>query len=240
MALSNNKINSFFNKTILKHPKKIYLLLPAFFSFATAFCQYPQISIATDLGLQRSFKKEQRYVAIGQTINALFHFTPKDGVYVWFAYYTNGKFKNKLTATAKSPFTLPPQINYINAAKMRIKHFSVGWRKYFVGSSDAEKNWNLYGYAGLGILMGRIENTHSTAIDTLTYNVPVRSGVGNFKRLTLDLGLGWELPLGGSFYLYAEGRTWIPTTGYPSKYIFVNDNAPVVGMVNVGIRILFN
>ena len=224
----------------MKFFKKIFFLLLASFFSTTVFCQYPQLSIATDLGVPRSFKKDQRYWAIGQTINALFHFTPKDGVYVWFAYYTNGKFKNNLIATAKSPFTLPTKISYVNSAKIRVKHFSVGWRKYLMGTSDAEKKWNLYGYAGLGILTGRAENTHSVVIDTLAYNVPVRSGTGNFKRLTLDLGLGWELPLGGSFFLYAEGRAWIPTTDYPSKYLFVNDNAPLVGMVNVGLRILFD
>jgi hypothetical protein len=220
--------------------KKITLILLLAFSSTAGYCQYPQLSVATDLGLQKSFKKDQQYLAIGQTINALIHLTPKEGMYVWFAYYSNGKFKNDVTATAKSVLTTPQQINYINDVKMRIKHFSMGYRKYIVGSADAEVKWNLYGYAGLGILMGRAENIHSVFIDTAIYNVPVRSGKGNFKRLTLDLGIGWEIPLGGDFFFYAEGRTWIPTTGYPSKYLFVNNNAPVVGMVNAGLRILFN
>jgi hypothetical protein len=205
-----------------------------------AFCQFPQFSLATDVGVQRSFKKEQQYLAIGQTVNALFHLTAKDGIYVWFAYYSNGKFKNNVPAIAKDPFTIPRQLNYTNNASMRIKHFSAGWRKYLKGSADAEKDWNLYCYAGLGILMGRVENTHSVTIDTAAYQVPVLSGKANFKRLTLDLGLGWEIPLTAGFFLYAEGRTWIPTTDYPSKYIFVNDNAPIVGMLNVGLRILFD
>lgn len=220
--------------------KKITFILLFAFSSTAGYSQYPQLSVATDLGLQKSFKKEQQYLAIGQTINALIHLTPKEGMYVWFAYYSNGKFKNDVTATAKSVLTTPQQINYINDVKMRIKHFSMGYRKYIVGSADAEVKWNLYGYAGLGILMGRAENIHSVFIDTATYNVPVRSGKGNFKRLTLDLGIGWEIPLGGDFFFYAEGRTWIPTTDYPSKYLFVNNNAPVVGMVNAGLRILFN
>lgn len=220
--------------------KKITLILLLAFSSTVVYCQYPQLSVATDLGLQKSFKKDQQYLAIGQTINALIHLTPKEGMYVWFAYYSNGKFKNDVTATAKSVLTTPQQINYVNDVKIRIKHFSMGYRKYIVGSADAEVKWNLYGYAGLGILMGRAENIHSVFIDTATYNVPVRSGKGNFKRLTLDLGIGWEIPLGGDFFFYAEGRTWIPTTDYPSKYLFVNNNAPVVGMVNAGLRILFN
>lgn len=205
-----------------------------------AFCQYPQLSVATDVGIQRSFKKEQQYWAIGQTIQAIFHLSPKDGIYTWFAYYSNGKFTNDVTATAKSVIILPQQINYVNSGKMRLKHFSLGWRKYLKGVADAEKGWNLYAYAGLGILLGRIENTHSVFIDTVGYNVPVRSGKANFKRLTLDLGLGWEMPIGGDFFFYTEGRVWVPTTDYPSKYIFVNDNAPFVGMLNIGLRILFN
>jgi hypothetical protein len=221
----------------LKKHISIFLLL-LFFS-AVAFSQPTQFSIATDLGLQRSFKKGQQYWAGGHTVQAQFHFTPKDGAYVWLSYYTNGKFSNNVAATAKSVATLPQQINYVNNALMRFKQISIGWRKYLKGKFDIEEGWNIYGYAGFGLLLGRIENTHSLSIDTAVYNVPVRSGKANFKRLTLDLGLGWEIPLGADIFLYAEGRAWIPTTDYPSKYIFVNDNAPLVGMINAGIRILF-
>jgi hypothetical protein len=89
-------------------------------------------------------------------------------------------------------------------------------------------------------MLGRVINTYSVSIDTTLYNVPVRSGKANFKRLTLDLGLGWETPLGGDVYFYTEGRAWIPTTDYPSKYIFVNKNAPFVASLNFGVRILFD
>ncbi|MEO7394556.1 MAG: hypothetical protein ABIU11_06400 [Chitinophagaceae bacterium] len=220
--------------------KRIFIPILFVFLFLEAYCQYPQLSIATDVGVQRSLKKNQQYWALGQTINALFHLSSNDGIYVWFAYYSNGRFKNDLIATAKGPIFFPAQVNYTNDAKMRMKHFSVGWRKYLVGASDAERNWNLYAYAGLGILMGRVENIHSAIIDTVIYNLPVKSGTANFKRLTLDLGVGWELPLAGGFSFYVEGRAWIPTTDYPSKYIFINDNAPVAGMVNAGLRILFD
>ena len=202
--------------------------------------QYPQFSIATDLGLQRSFKKEQKYWALGQTINVLLHLAPKNSVYVWFAYYSNGKFTNNVNATAKLPLFTPQEIPYKNSSKMRLKHFSVGWRRYLKGDPLAEIGWNLYGYAGLGLLAGRVENVHSIIVDSTNYNLPVYSGTGNFKRLTLDLGLGWEFPLSGGFSVYAEGRVWVPTTDYPSKYIFVNNTAPLVGMANVGLRILFD
>jgi hypothetical protein len=204
-----------------------------------SFAQPAQFSIATDLGLQRSFKKGQQYWAGGHTVQAQFHFTPKAGAYAWMSYYTNGKFSNEVTATAKSAVTVPQQINYVNNAVMRFKQISIGWKKYLKGTFNTEEGWNIYGYAGFGLILGRVENTHSVSIDTGVYKVPVRVGKANFKRLTLDLGLGWEIPLGADVFLYAEGRAWIPTTDYPSKFIFVNDNAPLVGMINAGIRILF-
>jgi hypothetical protein len=223
----------------LKKQIIISFFLPAFF-YINAFSQRPAFSITTDLGLQRSIKKEQQYWAVGQTVHVHFHFTPKNGAYAWISYYSDGKFKNDLIATAKQPATNPQQINYTNSAAMRFKHFSVGWKHYFKGESDIEGGWSLYGYSGFGLLLGRVINSHSVLIDTTLYNVPVRSGKANFKRLTLDLGLGWEIPLGGNVYFYNEGRAWIPTTDYPSKYIFINKNAPFVASLNFGIRILFD
>ena len=102
-----------------------------------------------------------------------------------------------------------------------------------------KEGYNIYGYAGFGLLLGRMDNSHSVSTDTTLYNVPVLAGKANFKRLTVDLGLGWEIPIGGDFYFYTEGKVWIPTTNYPSKYIFVNSNAPYVAMLGAGIRILF-
>lgn len=217
----------------------IFSWFAAIFSFTLLGAQPPQFSIATDIGIQRSFKKEQQYYAFGHTVQAQFHLTYKDAVYVWLSYYTNGKFNNDVTATAKSPLTLPQQIDYRNRAIMSFRQFSAGWKKYLKGHYMTEDGWNLYTYAGFGLLYGRVENSHTVPIDTLDYNVPVQHGKGKFKRLTLDLGLGAEFPLGGDFYLYTEGRLWVPATDYPSKYVFVNENAPLVGMFNAGIRILF-
>lgn len=207
--------------------------------FSAVLHSQTRFSIATDLGLQRSFKNGQQYWGGGHTIQTQFHFTSKDGAYAWVSYYTNGKFSNNVIATAKSPFTLPQQVSYVNNAVMRFKQVSIGWKKYLKGTFDLEEGWNIYGYAGFGLILGRVENTHSVTIDTSDYQVPVRSGKANFKRLTLDLGLGWEAPLGSEVFLYAEGKVWIPTTDYPSKFIFINDNAPLVGMISAGIRILF-
>jgi hypothetical protein len=218
--------------------KKIFLSAVVVFSFTTAFPQQ-MFSIASDIGFQQNLKKDQSFWTLGHTTNALFHLTPKDGIYTWFSYYTNGRFKNDLTAVAKSPLTNPQQIPYTNSTRMRLKHFSVGWRRYLKGTPDAESSWNLYSQVGFGLLLGRVDNIHSTVIDTTVYSVPVRSGKGNFKRLTLDLGIGFEYPIAGDFYFYTEGKVWVPTTSYPSKFIFVNNNAPYVVMLGAGVRILF-
>jgi hypothetical protein len=89
-------------------------------------------------------------------------------------------------------------------------------------------------------VLGRIQNTHSVSADTSLYNAPVLGGRDNFKRLTADLALGWEVHLGGAIYFYSEGKVWIPTTDYPSRFIFINENAPFVASVSGGIRILFD
>ena len=215
------------------------ILLLLFFVPSVVFSQLPRISLATDINLLRNFKKEQQFWALGHNTDIQFHITNTDAVYVGFIYTSNGKFSNKLQATAKSAATFPQVINYVNNGKMRAKEFSIGWKKYIKGSFDEEKRWDLYGTAGFGLLLGRIINTHSITIDTADYNVPVRNGKANFKRLTFDLGLGAEIPLTSDFYFYLEVKTWIPTTSYPSNYLFVNENAPFVGMLSGGIRILF-
>ena len=205
-----------------------------------AFSQQPKLSISNDLGLQHSFKKEQRYWAGGHTIHLHVHFTPKEGAYSWISYYSVGKFSNDIMASAKLPATSPQQINYVNKAEMRFKQFSLGWKHYLKGAFNSEDKWNLYGYAGFGLMLGRVVNNHSLTIDTFLYNVPVQSGKANFKRLTLDLGLGWEVPLSSDIFFYNEARVWIPTTDYPSNYLLVNKNAPLVASLNFGIRILFD
>lgn len=201
--------------------------------------QRPRFSAAIDASIQRSFKKEQQYWAFGNTLQGQFSFAPKDAAYVWFSYYSNGKFTNQLTAIAKSPATIPQQINFDNNAQMRFKQISLGWKKYLKGKFDAAESWNLYSTLGFGLVLGWVNNTQSSSIDTTLYNNPVRSGKANFKRLTIDAGLGAEFPLGADIFLYSEGRFWIPTTDYPSKYIFINKGAPLIGMFNIGLRVLF-
>lgn len=101
--------------------------------------------------------------------------------------------------------------------------------------------WNLYSYAGFGLLLGQVQNTYDRVIDTSTYNTPAKplNGTGKFKRLTFDLEAGWEIPIGIDIYFFTEGRVWIPTTSYPSNYLLVSNSAPLIATLSAGIRILF-
>jgi len=200
-----------------------------------------RISGSTDLMILRSFKNDQRFWAVGQNIIVDWDFTSKGGAYASLSYSSYGKFTNELSATAKAATTSPQQISFDNNAQIRFEQISLGFKHYFVGSTDAEVNWNLYTITGFGLMFGRVTNDYSTSIDTSLYNAPQQpvNGKGHFKRLTLDLGVGWEIPLSADFYLYASGKVWIPTSDYPSKYLFVNDNAPLIAMFGIGVRILF-
>jgi len=88
-------------------------------------------------------------------------------------------------------------------------------------------------------MMGRVNNVINRVIDTSAYKLPVSDGKGNFKRLTLDLGLGYEAPIGGDVYLYFEGRSLIPISNYPSEYLYINGYAPLTASAQLGLRILF-
>jgi len=216
------------------------LLLTICISSQIVFSQ-TRVSIETDISLQRNFKKEQHFWTIGQSVTVNWHFNPREGAYALVCYYSNGNFKNELSATAKSPVTSPQQLSFVNKAQVRLEQISFGWKRYVVGTSDAEKNWNLYVFAGFGLIFGKATNNYSIAIDTALYNTPSRpvNGSGHFKRLTLDVGLGWEVPLGGDIFIYSQAKAWIPTTEYPSRYLFVNNNAPFAAMISAGLRILF-
>ena len=198
-------------------------------------------SIATDASFLRNLSKNQKFWAFGQTVQGNFHFSRKQSAYAWICYYTNGKFKNALTATAKEPNTLPKNINYISHSSLRYRQISFGLKHYFKGSYNNEESWNLYGLGGFGLLLSKVENTFNQTIDTAKYVIPQQAiaGSGNFKRLTFDIGLGGEIMLGSGIYLYSDVRTWIPASDYPSPYLY-NNNTPRIIALHTGIRILFD
>ena len=218
--------------------KKLLLIIPVFLFGTVVKCQ-TSFSFSSDLNAQRNIKKDQKFWAIGADLVSIVHFTPRNGAYFSFSYFANGRFVNRLNATAKSPATIPQQVNYNDTSRIRFKQISIGFRKFLVGRNDIEKGGNLYLNAGFGLVLGRVFNSFSISPDTTLYNLPVLSGKANFKRLTVDLGLGYERPLTGDIYIYSEAKVWIPTTDYPSKYLYVNQDAPFLLMLCAGMRILF-
>ena len=221
--------------------KRSGLFLISFLILFTAAAQ-SNFSLATDVAYLRNFKKHQRFGSVGHTIQFQYHVTGKEGIYAWLSYYQKGKYQNTLTAAAKSPVTNPQQHTFSNNASMAIQHYSVGWKHYFIGGSEGDSiNWSLYGLAGFGLIAGRITNVFADQPDTALYNLPSSpvSGEGQFKRLTLDIGAGWEKALSDRIFLYGEVRLWIPASSTPSPYLFVNKNAPFAATVNAGLRVLF-
>ncbi len=196
-------------------------------------------SIATDLSAVRNQKQNQQFWTAGHTIKTELHLTKKDGPYIWVSYFIPGKFKNKLVATAILPTTVPQSIAFTNKAEMMVKEISIGWKHYFKGGSDLTDNWSLYGLAGFGIIGGNVKNNFLSAVDTTLYTAPIINGTSRFKRLTADLGFGWELPVSGELALYNEITVWIPTSSYPSKYLLEN-TAPLIASFHLGIRIYFD
>jgi hypothetical protein len=203
--------------------------------------QKPDISISTDLAATVSLKKQQRFIAIGQTIVGNIHLAPKDAAYIWYAFSGPGRFHNDFVATAKAASTTPQEMDFKNYSQIRFKHLSIGWKHYVVGAYNTESLWNLYFAAGFGLVMAKVINTYTIPVDTVNYNFPSNpvNGDGKFRRLTFDAAIGFEIPLGMDIYLYSEARAWIPASDYPSKYLFINDMAPFIGTANLGLRILF-
>lgn len=218
--------------------KKWFFLLAIIISNVIA--AQVKFSISTDVSLLRNFSPQQKFSAIGQTVQTTFHFTQKENLYAWINYYTEGKFKNNFTASAKSVFTTPQQLNYTATGRLTYRQISIGWKHYFKGSYNADNDVNIYGLAGFGFLFAKISNSHSTTIDSRLYNVPTSEGAGSFKRLSFDIGLGAELPLGGNFYAYADGRTWLPASSNASPYLHNQRNVPLPFMLCAGLRLLFD
>jgi hypothetical protein len=220
--------------------KKILSILFFLFVVKPASAQVAAFSLSTDAGVLRSFSEGQRFWAFGQTVWANFHFDTKWTGYAAICYYTNGRFKNRLTATAKDS-AQPARLDYAIRSNVRFRQLSLGFKYYLKGGYNNEESWNLYGVGGFGLLFGSVENFYSQTIDSSEYSIPQQSleGSADFKRLTLDLGLGAEALLGASVYLYADLRTWIPASDFPSPYLY-NNNMPRNISVSGGIRVLFD
>ena len=201
-----------------------------------------KLSVATDLSLLHNFDGKQKFTVIGQSLIPQWHFDKKNTLYAWFTYHSNGKYKSTLLASARSSSTQPQTISFSNQSEMRLRHFSLGVKKYIFGSFDKLENFSLYVAGGFGLIIGTASNTFSTFIDTALYTVQnnIVNGSGDFKRLTLDITGGIDFPVAYEIFVYSEIRLHIPTTNYPNSYLLKNSNAPFVGGINLGIRVLFN
>lgn len=196
-------------------------------------------SASTDFNALRSVRNSQEFWAFGPSFHGVFHLAPKTAAVVSFGFFSYGKFRNHLTATAFQPTTIPQQVSFTNTSKMRLNHFSIGWRHFLKGQANTKRDWNLYTNLGLGLLTASVVNEFSPMPDTANYQVPVLPGRGEFNRLTLDVALGVDIHLVSDMYFYSELKSFIPTSSYPSKYLLVNTDAPFPVLLSGGFRILF-
>ena len=141
--------------------------------------------------------------------------------------------------TAKDS-TVPQTLPYNSRSSLRFRQISLGVRRYLKGAYDSEEGWNLYAMAGFGLLLAQADNNFQMEVDTAHYFFPKpMPGNGTIHRLTFDVGMGAEVLLGSSIYLYGDLRTWLQASDYPSPFLY-NNNIPHVLLINTGIRILFN
>jgi hypothetical protein len=201
-----------------------------------------KFSLATDLSILRNFDGRQKFTVAGQTVVPQWHFDKNTSLYAWFSYHGNGKYKSTLTATAKSTATQPQSFSFTNNSEMRLRQLSLGIKKYFKGSYDNLENISIYAGGGFGLIIGTATNSFSSIVDTSLYTTQnnVVNGSGDFKRLTLDLLAGVDFPISYEVFFYSELRMYLPTTNYPNNYLLKNSNAPLLGGINLGIRVLFN
>ncbi len=201
-----------------------------------------KFSFATDASLLRNFDGKQPFTVFGQSIHAQWHMDDLSTIYSFLTYHLDGKYKSKLVAMAKQPSTVPATINFTNSSAMRLRQISIGLKRYFAGTYKTLESFNIYALGGFGLIIGSATNNFSSAIDTTQYLVQnnIINGTGKFKRLSFDLGLGFEVPVGYELFLFSEVRIHIPTSEYPSNYLLKNNNAPLLGSINLGVRLLFN
>lgn len=218
--------------------KKFGLFILCCCAHAVLLAQYS--SLSTDVSVLRSVSKGQHFWAFGQTVQAQYHTGPKTTLYAWVSYFTNGKFKNKLTAFATDAAT-PQQLDYTVKGSLRFRQVSLGVKHYFHGAYNNETTWNLYSITGFGLLLIKAENSYNQPVDTAHYAVPQQAiaGAKNIVRLTADVGLGAETLLGSGIYLYGDVRTWIQASRTPSPYLY-NQAVPRVVVLSAGLRILFD
>ncbi|MGZ5255982.1 MAG: hypothetical protein ACXWCT_16360, partial [Flavitalea sp.] len=197
---------------------------------------------ATDGALMRNFSPRQKFWAFGQTVIADFHLSKKESVYAWLSYFSPGRFNNRFSAPAFDPFTTPASVSFKVNGVWENREVSVGWKHYFIGGFNEERNWSVYGRAGFGLMFNGASNSYVPIVDTNVYDVSSVPLIGEsrFNRLTIDLATGIEIPFGGNFYFYSELRTAIPSSDYPAPVLHYNKNVPMPLILAAGLRVSFD
>ncbi|MDQ6610456.1 MAG: hypothetical protein M3Y85_11620 [Bacteroidota bacterium] len=218
---------------------KKWLFVIALWSSTIASGQI-KFSLVTGVSVLRNFSPQQKFWAIGQTVQGDFHFTAKESAYASLDFYGEGKFRNNFIATAKSTIISPQQLSYTATGHMLGRHISLGWKHYFTGSFKEERATAIYGQAGFGFLFAKLRNSFTIAVDTTLYNARPKEGESKIRKLSFDLGIGAEQPLGGNFYGFAEVNTWLPASSNTSPYLHNQRNVPLPVILSVGVRLLFD
>lgn len=202
---------------------------------------FAQFSLGVDFTQLRNISEQQKFWASGETVQVNYPLTGKESVYGWVNYYNNGRFSNVNYAKAKFTSTNPQLLPYTVTSWWRYHQFSIGWKHYFKGSYNSEDRVNIYGLAGFGLVTSKVHNVFEPRPKDSLYTIQgALEGDGVFRKLSFDLGLGAEWPFGGNFYGYADVRTWLPTSAYPSPYQ-QNINSKITPVIaSVGLRMLFD
>lgn len=221
--------------------KKLFIVLGCLVYWSTAVKAQTVFSLGTNFSVFHNASPQQKFWTLGQFVEGYAHFSKKESAYAWFNYTVQGKFKNTFTAVAKDPQTVPPSFDYTITSRWRFNQFSLGWKHYFKGAFDNEDSWNLYGMAGFGLLYTHINNEYNNTIDTALYTSEklIYSGSTTYKKLTFDLGLGVDYPIGGDLFVYGDLRAWLPASDKTSPYLINNKNVPLTLIGSVGLRVMF-
>jgi len=217
--------------------KRCLLLLSLNLSLSLVLSAQVRFGMASGASVLRNFSPDQRFWAFGQTIQTILHFSPKENAYASLDYYTEGKYNNHFTASAKSPATSPQELEYIATGRLSYRQISLGWKHYFKGSYIEPTDFSVYGLAGFGFLFAKVRNF--VPADTVLYNVIPTFGESKVRKLTFDLGLGAEQSLGGNFFVFVDSRIWLPASSHTSPYLSNQKNVPLTFILSAGIRVLF-
>ncbi|HEX6332600.1 MAG TPA: hypothetical protein VFZ78_00150 [Flavisolibacter sp.] len=221
--------------------RKFSILLIAVTACCLSVSGQSHFSIATDVAAMRNFSAAQQFTTLGQNVSGQYFFGNTTGAYVQIGYFLPGKFDNDFIATARPGSPAPATRKYNVSGSWRFRQVSAGLKQFVSGRHDAEAGKSFYILGGFGLLLSRAENTLSSDISQADYELAKTPALGthDFTRLTLDAGLGIEIPLSIGFFFYTELKTWIPMSDYPSDALHRDSRVPYPVIAAAGLRLQF-